>query len=236
VEREYIMKCTQVGIVAVMLIVIAVTIAGCASTSPSSSTSTQASGASSAGTSSGVASSSSQQTGSTVSSSSVFGTNYNWVEYKTTATYGGKEMTTDMKSERSSGDYQGTPAIHMKMTVTTSTGTSMVYDVYYDTAMANILGGTSTMTYNGHTMTTNIPASQLSTQVMENFNHESQLTFAGVEPVTVPAGTYPAASKYTKTINETAITYWAASGIPVPVKEMTSSSTGSATLELVGWG
>ena len=206
------MKFTQGGIVAVMLIVIAIAIAGCASMSSSSSTSTQANGSASAGTSSSGVASSSQQTGSTVRSSSVFGTNYNWVEYKTTATYDGKEMTTDMKNERSTGDYQGTAAVHMKMTVTTSTGTSMVYDVYYNTAMANILGGTSTMTYNGHTMTINIPASQLSTQVMENFNHESQITFAGVEPVTVPAGTYPAASKYTKTVNETAITYWAATG------------------------
>jgi hypothetical protein len=237
VGEEHIMKFIHVSIMAIMLVVIAVAIAGCTSTSPSSSTSTQTSGSSSSvATPSGAASSSSQQVGSTVSSSSVFGTNYNWVGYQITSNYGGTERTTTTKIERSTGDYKGTPAIHQKMTSTISTGTSMVYDVYYDTAMSNVLGGTMTTTVNGQTMTQDVPASQLSTQVMSNFNKESPLTFAGIEPVSVPAGTYPVATKYTKSFNETEITYWAVSGIPVPVKEMTSSSQGSSTLELTGWG
>ena len=223
------MKVTYGGIVAVMLVVTAVAVAGCANTGPSSAAPTGANGS----PASGAATPLSPQVGSIVNSTSVFGTNYNWIEYKTTAMIGGKEMTTDLKAERSTADYQGTPAIHEKMTVTTSTGTSMVYDVYYDTAMATRLGGTSTITYNGRTMTQNI---NTSTPVMNNFNQASPLTFAGVEPVSVPAGTYPVASKYTKSLNETQITYWAVSGIPVPVKEMTSSSKSSATLELVGWG
>jgi hypothetical protein len=99
-----------------------------------------------------------------------------------------------------------------------------------------------TKTINDQTMTQDIPASQLSTKApstqITNFNQESTLTFAGIESVTVPAGTYPTASKYTASMNGTDITYWVASGVPVPVKmTMTSSSAqGSSTFELMGWG
>jgi hypothetical protein len=228
------MRIKTLNIVAIMLIVFVVAIAGCSSKSPSSANSTPASGSSSP--------SSSQQVGSTVSSSSVFGTNYNWMQFQITNNYGGTEMNTTTKIEKSTGDYKGTPAIHQKMTSTTSNNGNVVYDIYYDTSKNNVLGGTMTMTINGQTMTQDIPASQLSTQApssqITNFNQESSLTYAGTESVTVPAGTFQDTSKYTVSSNGNDITYWVASGVPVPVKmTMTSSSAkGSTTFELMGWG
>jgi hypothetical protein len=223
------MKIKTLNIVAIMLIMLVVVIAGCTSKSPSSANSTSASGSS-------ATSSSSQQVGSTVNSSSVFGTNYNWIQYQVTGNFRGNETQTNTKIERSMGDYKGTQAVHLKITSTSSRGRDMVSDIYYDKDKNSILGGTTTMTFNGQTRTREIPAIQLSGQGFNNFNEEATLTFEGTESVTVPAGTYPSASKYTKSVNETTVTYWAASGVPVPVKEMTSSPRGSSNMELVGWG
>jgi hypothetical protein len=145
-------------------------------------------------------------------------------------------MTTDMKTERSTGTYQGTPAIHFKMTMSTSMGSTTVYDVYYDTGMKNVLGGTTTLTIAGKTTTQNIPASELQSQSVANFNMDFTLTYDGTEPVTVPAGTYPAANKYTSTVNNVGVTYWSAPNVPVPIKWTSNSALGPTTAELVGWG
>jgi len=61
-------------------------------------------------------------------------------------------------------------------------------------------------------------------------------TFIGIEPVSVPAGTYPAASKYTSTYKGVTATFWTAPGVPGFVKMVSGSSDGSATMELNGWG
>ena len=57
-------------------------------------------------------------------------------------------------------------------------------------------------------------------------------TFVGIEPVAVPAGTYPAASKYTSTYQGVTSTFWTAPGVPGFVKMV----SGDATMELNGWG
>ena len=59
-----------------------------------------------------------------------------------------------------------------------------------------------------------------------------QYTFEGIEPVSVPAGTYPAASKYTSTVKGITTTFWTAPGVPGFVKMV----SGDATMELNGWG
>ena len=61
-------------------------------------------------------------------------------------------------------------------------------------------------------------------------------TFVGIESVSVPAGTYPAASKYTSTYKGVSATFWTAPGVPGFVKMVSGSSDGSATMELNGWG
>ena len=171
-----------------------------------------------------------------MSSSSVFGSGYGWVEYKTTASYGGKDMTTDTKSVRSASTYQGSPAIEVKSTITSSSGTTMTSDAFWDAGMSKILGGTMTTTVNGKTMTVNLPTSVIAVAEGNSFERQSTLTLDGIEPVSVPSGTYPVASKYTRTVNGTESTIWSAPGVSVPVKMTGSSSSGTYTMELVGWG
>jgi hypothetical protein len=60
--------------------------------------------------------------------------------------------------------------------------------------------------------------------------------FAGIEPVSVPAGTYAAASKYTVTTQGLTSTYWTASGVPGFVKFQVNTEGGPVTTELNGWG
>lgn len=60
---------------------------------------------------------------------------------------------------------------------------------------------------------------------------EATYTFVAIEPVTVPAGTYPAASKYTTTYKGMTGTFWTAPGVPGFVKVV----SGDATMELNGW-
>jgi len=225
------MKSSYIGIAAIMLVMIAVVFAGC-----TSQTTPAASGGSTPASSSAAAASSSQQVGSTVSSTSIFGTSYSWMEYQTTVTGAdGKEMSMDMKTQRSTSTYNGQPAVEMKVTMTSS-NMNGVYDYYYDSAMNSILGGTMTMTVNGKSMTMNIPAAQLNQAGATNFNKATTLTFEGIGPVTVPAGTYPAASKYLSSENNGTVTFWSAPGVPVPVQIAVSTSNGGAQSELVGWG
>lgn len=234
------MRFSHVSIAAIVILVIAIAFAGCSSSTQSSTGSggsaAQATSASGAAQATTTAASSSQQVGSSVSSSSIFGSSFTWMEYKTTSSYGGTTTTMNIKTERSTGDYKGTPAIHMKMTMTTSSGMTTVSDIYYDTSMKNVLGGTMTTTMNGQTYTTDIPASQLQTMKSSGFTGDYSMTYAGIEPVTVPAGTYATANKYTASREGTDTTYWVATGVPVPVKYTSSSSQGSSTSELVGWG
>jgi uncharacterized protein YceK len=60
-------------------------------------------------------------------------------------------------------------------------------------------------------------------------------TFVGIEPVTVPAGTYATASKYSITSQGQTMYYWTAPGVPGFVKMQTNAAEG-AIMELNGWG
>ncbi|MDD4483000.1 MAG: hypothetical protein PHD55_01360 [Methanoregula sp.] len=234
------MKAVYLGMGLVILMVFCVACSGCTSQSTTAQTGTSVQGTQSAttvaATGTAAAASPALKVGSVTSSTSVFGTNYQWMEYRMTTSAEGTEMTTTTKTERSTGDYKGTPAVHLKVTMTSSGGVNSVYDVYYDTAMKNVLGGSMTVTVNGQTITQDVPASQLQDQQGADFNGEFALTYDGTEAVTVPAGTYPAANKYTATVNNAGVTYWSVPGIPVPVKWTSGSSEGSSTAELVGWG
>ena len=62
-----------------------------------------------------------------------------------------------------------------------------------------------------------------------------QFTFVGIEPVTVPAGTYAIASKYSITSQGQTMYYWTAPGVPGFVKMQTNTPDGAMTTELNGW-
>jgi len=63
-----------------------------------------------------------------------------------------------------------------------------------------------------------------------------KFTFVGIEPVTVPAGTYLTASKYTVTVDGQTVNYWTAPDIPTFVKMESMTSNGNLVTELNGWG
>jgi len=91
------MKFTPIGIFAVMLVVIAVALAGCSGSTPAapSGGGTQAAGTSSSGSSG---------TPAAVSGTDLFGgLNYNWVEYKMATGSGSNAMTIYYKYNRQTG-------------------------------------------------------------------------------------------------------------------------------------
>jgi hypothetical protein len=229
------MKISHISIFAIILVVIAVAIAGCSSTSPT----TPATGGTSATTTAAGAApggSSAPAAGSIVSGASLFGNaNYKWFEYKMTA----KDMSSNMKTEVTQETYQGKAATHSKMTstMTTPMAATTITDMYIDASGVS-LGGHMKMISNGQTvMDQDIPPGDTSKVPKDpNTDKTVQYTFVGVEPVSVPAGTYPAAMKYTATVQGMTSTFWTAPGVPMFVKMVVKSTDGDITQELVGWG
>ena len=176
----------------------------------------------------------------------VFNGDYHWVEYRNNITQTlppnpRYQWEKNERVERSESDYKGTPAIHYKTTTTldypewvgdklihSESGWIIVTDSYYDTLENTFLGGTASETIKGvKKPLTEIPAGT-------SFNREEKpggemgitpfgemniiLTYEGTESVTVPAGTYPDARKYTGKFRDgTPITFWVVPGIPIPV-------------------
>jgi len=230
-----VLKISRVSIIAIVLVVIAVAIAGCSSTSP---TTPATGGAPAATTAAGAPSgaTAAPSAGSVVSGASLFGNaNYKWFEYKMTA----KDMSSNMKTEVSKDTYKDKTATHTKMTTTMTEpmAATTITDIYVDASGVS-LGGHIKMISNGQTvMDQDIPPGDTSKAPKDpNTDKTVQYTFVGVEPVTVPAGTYPAAMKYTATIQGMTSTYWTAPGVPVFVKMVVKSTDGDITQELVGWG
>jgi len=176
----------------------------------------------------------------------IFG-KYTWAEYRENNTVTMPpnpryQWEVKEKVERSTENYQGTPAIHYRTTRTldypewtgdnlthTENGWIIVTDRYFDAATTSFLGGTSTDTIKG------VKKPVMSIPPDTSFVREAgpsgelgitpfgemniTLTYQGTQSVTVPAGTYPAARKYTGTFRDgTPITFWVAQGIPVPVQ------------------
>lgn len=107
----------------------------------------------------------------------------------------------------------------------------------------NIKTGECTMRYEGANlpsgMPTTIDCSNKGTTTTSTSNpnevaSDVKFTKVGTEVVTVPAGTFTA-DKYTATVNGNTATYWIVSGKPM-IKMVSSSSEGSMTMELNGWG
>jgi hypothetical protein len=181
------------------------------------------------------------------SSIKVFNGDYHWVEYRNNNTVTMPpnpryQWEYALKTERSSGSYQGIPAIHYKITSTsdysewigdklmhTTNGRIGVSDRYYDISSNTFLGGTWAETIKG------IVKPVMDLPVNEQFSREDRpaydmgiepfgemnitLIYQGTESVTVPAGIYPDARKYNgKFRDDTPITFWVVPGIPVPVQ------------------
>ncbi len=201
------MKISQIGVIAVMLVVIAVALAGCTGSSP-------AAPATSGGASSGGAQSGGAQTtaGSAAASGSVSGSDlfdgfdYDWVEYKIASGTGDQQMTIYMKwakNGKCSMRFEGAGAAQMQG---------------MPTEMDCSTSGSGQAQNNPNEIPSDIG-----------------LVKVGTETVTVPAGTF-VADKYTLTSEGVTGTYWFVVGKPLIKFEGGSSEGGNAVMELNGWG
>ena len=134
----------------------------------------------------------------------------------------------------------------------TTNGRIAVSDRYYDISSNKFLGGTWAETIKGIVKpVTDLP-------VNEQFSRDDRptyemgiepfgemnitLIYQGTESVTVPAGTYPNARKYTSKFRDgTPITFWVAPGVPVPVQyqfpnKYLDGVNPFPSYELKGWG
>lgn len=208
------MKVSSFGFIAVMLVVIAVAMAGCTGSSPAApATGSGSSGSAPSGGAPASGGSSQSGSGAAAAVGSLLGFDkvleqkpYNWVEYKTVVNTEGQKMT-----------------------------------VYYKHDMKT---GTCTMRFEGEGMEgmsgmTMDCSAQGSSEAAANPNEgksDVQFKFEGIEAVSVPAGVYPAASKYSVTSEGHTIYYWTAPGVPTFVKYSIKLDEGDMVTELNGWG
>ena len=197
------MKFSHISVIAIIFVVIAVSIAGCTSSSPA--TPAAPGGAPSGGSGSPAGGSAAPVAGSDVTGANIFGTgaSYNWIEYKMVAT----GMTSYLKFEKSG---KCTMRIEGK----------------------DLPGGSMTIDCSSKGQTSGQPAQSNPADVKSDV----KFTFVGIEPVSVGAGTYPAATKYMMTSNGKNLYYWTAPGVPTFVKFMSPSKDGDVVMELNGWG
>jgi hypothetical protein len=259
--------------IAILLVVIMVSVAGCTDSVPSASS--EPASQSTATITKTIGTTISQPATSimitvTESPVKIFNGEYHWVEYRKNITQTlppnpRYQWEYPVKTERSAGIYQGVPSIHEKITsildypewvggslINTEKGWIIVTDLYFEVPTNKILGGTTTETIKGTLKpATNLPADK-------QFSRENQpswvlgitpysemnitLTDKGTESVTVPAGAYPYAHKYSGNFRDgTPITFWIVPDIPVPVQyrfpnKYLDGEDPVQSYELKGWG
>jgi len=201
----------------------------------------------------------------------VFLGDYHWVEYRENDTVTmppnpGYQSVYVIRMERSTGIYESSTALHYKVTTisdyveccinnvvtTTKDGRIAVSDTYYDISTNEFLGGNWTETikgvlkyadYSGYyaeISRDDKPDGEMGITPFGEMN--ITLTDKGTESITVPAGTYPNARKYTGNFRDgTPITFWVTPGIPVPVlyqfpNKYLDGVDPFQSYELKGWG
>lgn len=201
----------------------------------------------------------------------IFNGEYRWVEYRINNTITlppnpRYQWEYAARIERSFEVYHGTPAVHEIISVTgddsdwedgilvtTKNGFHATEDTYFERSTKRFLGGTYTGSGGGlDNFKQTVPGDDtyredynwgwLLISPFEEMDH--QLFPDGVESVTIPAGTFPNARKYSgKFHNLTSfpVTFWVSKGIPVPVQyRIHNPDLGGEdpvqTFELTGWG
>jgi hypothetical protein len=270
------MKFSQSGSITILIFVVALFFAGCSGTNQPDPSVTNLQVMATVTTIAGTPAvtpapqpATTVQVKATESPVKVFNGEYHWVEYRENNTVTlppnpRYQWDYDIKMERSAGNYTGTPATHVTITMTgdypewigntlttTKDGEIIVEDFYYTTSTDRFLGGTETTTIKGIVKsTTDIllyqhnredgPVGFLGITPFGEMN--ITLTDQGTESVRVPAGIYPDARKYTGRFRDgTRITFWVAPGIPVPVQyqfpnKYLDGENPFQSYELKGWG
>jgi hypothetical protein len=200
----------------------------------------------------------------------VFNGNYRWVEYRKNNTVTMPpnpcyQWEYTVKAERTDDNYKGTPAIRFRITstsdyaewvgdklVNTPNGQISFSDIYYNRTSDLFLGGTWTETIKGVMKTADYSAYYARQSRDEKPGGDMGITpfgemnislaDKGIESVTVPAGTFPNARKYTGNFSDgTRITFWVVPEVPVPVQYQFPNKYMDGvdpfqSYELKGWG
>lgn len=201
------MTMSKAGIFAIMLVIIAVAIAGCTNSTqqaPAAGNTPSGNAASPAApAATGASAKTTVAAGSEVAGNSVLASvPYSWVEYKTVTSAEGTKMTMYYKYDK-----KGTCTVRFE-------GEDMPS------------GG----------MTMDCSASGQAQNDPNDVEPNVKFTFVGIEPVTVAAGTYPTASKYKAVVEGQTFYYWTASNVPTFVKMESVTNEGKFVTELNGWG
>jgi hypothetical protein len=208
-REEITMKVSQIGILAVMVVVIAVAFAGCTGSGTSPSTPATGGAAVTGGSGGAAVASTSNAASGPVSAASLFGNlGYEWVEYKMAAGQGADAMTIYYKYNHKTGKctmrFEGAAAVQ-----------GMPSEMDCSATGAASSGGQSAGNPN-------------------DVKSDVKMVKVGTETVTVGAGTF-LADKYTATSEGMTATYWIASG--KPLLKMESANGGqSVVMELNSWG
>lgn len=215
------MKLRYGSIVLVLMVFIAIVVAGCTSSGPSATPTPGPGGLT---------------LRSLVDTSKV-----KWYDYNiTTPIPGMPPIGEDMRVDYGV-DYNGSKAdkyrVAVNLTILNNT-TNSVTEIYMNHTTDAVVGGHTKTTMNGNVTEQDLPAVSGSGQGGQDpllISGNSTLTSMGTESVTVPAGTY-SASKYGWTNNGSTGYVWIAPGVPVPVKMEYSQQDVASSMSLVGWG
>lgn len=227
-----------VGILLVVVIVAAVSLAGCTNSGTPGVTATPA-----AGTPSGTVSPTTSPGGTLSTLGSAIDFNkVHWYEYQMNIP--GMNSTSKMKVENGV-TYNGVKANKMTMNSESPMGglnMGSYIEVYSDPATSKTLGGVMRILNNGQVISeTQIePSSSAPSNTGSDplaVNSDVKLTKVGIDPVTVPAGVYPAATKYTFSDKDGGSgSVWVDSSVPVPLKYEGGSGELRMSMVLTGWG
>ncbi|HMK47854.1 MAG TPA: hypothetical protein VK436_14635 [Methanocella sp.] len=242
------MKFRYSVVMAVLVVLIALTAAGC--TSPTPKPTTTSGGASETPNGTNV-SATPAGVGVSTSGGNTFGSlfdtkNVKWYEYRLNSSdvtaAGSMIMRTDLNV-----DYQGKKTNKYTMNMDMGSGSSMNITTYSDAATGTSLGGHMKMMTNGQVITDeDLPAGSAaptsSPGISISGNEDPFLAYKGLsisnkgtESVTVPAGTYTA-TKYEWTDGNSTGTAWVDSSVPIPVKISFVANGQTTNMELTGWG
>jgi hypothetical protein len=229
------------GILLILVVMAAVSLAGCTGSSP---VATPTPGASTTATGTATASAT---TGTATLNSLVDFSKVNWFQYRITSNSTGQPMVMTMKSELSVPYKTESNAQHVNIHSESNSdqGLSVMDIDAYNTKDGKSLGGHMKMTMGGTVvMDQDFAADNSNTvttytsqnPVIGASQNTDTLKAAGTESVTVPAGTYNC-NKYVSESAGNGAQVWINSGVPVPIKWAgIENNKPTYTVELMGWG
>lgn len=193
--------------------------------------------------------------GTLISKADLYGTpTHTWEEYDRTAQIRDlPDSSGTTRYEISKEDRKGRPEVHKRIIQTTyldgaspEQDMETTTDVFYDEFHAILSQHTRSVSKTGAaTDTDGPPDSPCGEPDCSGELFSPMYTFIGTETLTVPAGTFPDARKYTEKMTDDSLlgksatsTHWFAPGIPAELKrELQSREKGVLmTWELTGWG